>query len=79
MYRSEQLGGEEWFGYGFDSARLNDLMDLLFLNMRATAQQKAEYESIAPRPDTTQTKVHTAKRVRDMNWGAALSELPANF
>lgn len=65
-YRAEELlGGGEFFGYSYDSARLNDLIDMLDLNTRAGAQRKAKLKPIAQRPDVRQPK-KTSFSVQDM-------------
>lgn len=74
MWRAkEQLGGPEWYGWSRESAGLADLVDLMDLNTRATAQQRAKYQPLAPRPEGKKQTVVKAKSVASMNWDSALS------
>ena len=52
MYRANELGGNQWFGYSHDSERLNDALDRLALLTKATAVSKASLKDseMMPRP-----------------------------
>lgn len=41
MYRANELGGPQWFGYSQDSERLLEALDRLALLTKATAVNKA--------------------------------------
>lgn len=41
MFRAEELGGPEWFGYSVEVQRLADVIDGVGLLLKATAQRKA--------------------------------------
>lgn len=50
--RAEEFGTPlgYWLGWDEKSVRLAEIVDMLFMNTRASAQRKAKYEQIAPRP-----------------------------
>lgn len=53
LYRANELGGTEWFGYSHDSERLNEALDRLALLVKATAVNKASLKDseTMPRPN----------------------------
>lgn len=52
MYRAEQLGGPEWFGYSLTTEMLMQVADELHLQTKVTAQRKGRLKpsEIRPRP-----------------------------
>lgn len=52
MYRANELGGDQWFGYSHDSERLNEALDRLALLTKATAVSKVSLSDseTMPRP-----------------------------
>jgi hypothetical protein len=58
MYRANELGGDQWFGYSHDSERLNEALDRLALLTKATAVSKASLSDseTMPRPSKGKTE-----------------------
>nr|DAO81997.1 MAG TPA: hypothetical protein [Caudoviricetes sp.] len=52
LYRANELGGDQWFGYSQDSERLNEALDRLALLIKASATNKASLKDseMMPRP-----------------------------
>nr|DAE89176.1 MAG TPA: hypothetical protein [Caudoviricetes sp.]DAG04398.1 MAG TPA: hypothetical protein [Siphoviridae sp. ctyg07]DAS66824.1 MAG TPA: hypothetical protein [Bacteriophage sp.]DAF05546.1 MAG TPA: hypothetical protein [Caudoviricetes sp.]DAK22642.1 MAG TPA: hypothetical protein [Caudoviricetes sp.] len=52
LYRANELGGDQWFGYSHDSERLNEELDRLALLIKASATNKATLKDseMMPRP-----------------------------
>ena len=52
LYRANELGGDQWFGYSHDSERLNEALDRLALMIKASATNKATLKDseMMPRP-----------------------------
>lgn len=61
LYRAEQLGGPEWFGYGLQSELLMQVADELHLQTKVTAQRKGRLkpseQRVRPKPEKPATIV----------------------
>lgn len=49
---SEEYGStvDQWYGWDYKSERMADILDMLVMQIKATAQNKAKHASVAPRP-----------------------------
>ena len=50
LYRAEQLGGPEWYGYGLAAEAILGVADEVHLNTKAAAQRKARLRESEMRP-----------------------------
>lgn len=80
MYRAKELGGVEWFAWGYEHGLLADTVDSVTLNTLVTSRSKRRFQENmrAWRPELREREtavVVEAGSVAEMDWGRALSAL----
>lgn len=74
-HRVVMFGDELFWGWDVSAARLSDLVNLLDLNTRASATQKAKPRDLAPWPKVTERRVHKAKNLNEFHEALNSSQL----
>ena len=72
MYRANELGGPQWFGYSHDSERLLEGLDRLALLTKATAVNKATLRDSEKMPRPVADKAHEVVSSQDTSGVAAI-------
>lgn len=72
MYRANELGGPQWFGYSHDSERLLEGLDRLALLTKATAVNKATLRDSEKMPRPAADKADEVVSSQDASGVAAI-------